>query len=56
MRAAYFIDRILKGQKPSDLPMEEPRMYKLAVNVKTARALDIAIPQSITIRADEVIK
>ena len=54
-RAAYFVDRILKGAKPSDLPVEQVSTYRLVVNLKTAKALGIAIPQSILMRADEVI-
>ena len=55
-RAAYFIDRLLKGAKPSDLPVEQAAIFKLVVNLKTAKTLGIAIPQSILLRADEVIK
>lgn len=55
-RAAYFIDRILKGAKPSDLPFEQSETIKLVVNLKTAKALGITIPQSILLRVDEVIK
>jgi len=55
-RAAYFIDRILNGDKPSELPMEEPRAYTLAVNVRTAKAIGMAIPESILARADEIIR
>jgi putative ABC transport system substrate-binding protein len=55
-RAAYFIDRILKGDKPSELPMEEPRAYTLAVNVRTAKAIGMSIPESILARADEIIR
>jgi putative ABC transport system substrate-binding protein len=55
-RAGYFIDRILRGDKPGDLPMEEPRAYKMVVNLRTARSLSITVPESIMIRADEVIK
>ena len=54
-RAAYFIDRLLKGAKPSDLPFEQSATIKLVVNLKTAKALGITIPQSILLRADEVI-
>ena len=55
-RAAYFIDRLLKGAKPSDLPFEQSETIKLVINLKTAKALGITIPQSILVRADEVIR
>lgn len=55
-RAAYFIDRILKGAKPSDLPFEQSETIKFVLNLKTAKALGITIPQSILLRADEVIR
>ena len=55
-RAAYFIDRILNGDKPSELPVEEPRAYTLAVNVRTAKAIGMSIPESILARADEIIR
>jgi putative ABC transport system substrate-binding protein len=55
-RTAYFIDKILKGTKPSDLPVEQSENLKLVVNLKTAKLLGITIPESILIRADEVIR
>ncbi len=55
-RVAYFVDRILKGAKPADLPMEQPTRYYLLINMKTAKALNIKIPGSIMLRADKVIE
>jgi putative ABC transport system substrate-binding protein len=55
-RAAVYIDRILKGAKPSELPVEQPNRYYLLVNLKTAKALGLTIPQSLLLRADEVIQ
>jgi putative ABC transport system substrate-binding protein len=55
-RAAYFVDRILRGAKPSDLPVEQVSTYRLVINLGTAEELGVAVPQSLLLRADEVVR
>jgi putative ABC transport system substrate-binding protein len=55
-RAAAYVDRILKGERPGDLPVQEPRLFEFGINLRIARMMGLTVPQSLLIMADEIVQ